>query len=456
MVFFKDQSVWKKKYGAVLTVLSVFAATMLVVSGCGEEKIIIRYLKPPSPVELISPPVDTFITTANPTFIWHPVSEAIRYQIQVATSSNFINTTINTNTAETTYTTISQISNNTYFWRVRAQNEDTLWGDWSDADIWTFYKSDYVNYINPLSSINTYGNAQDVFVRGDTAYVADGQADLTTVNVVDKSYPLIIWNWDTIDDDFANSVYVAEADTFPYAFVADMDGHIQAINTADTTFLYNNSFGSQNLEDIDAAVITDTLYIFAVRSRSGFNLSGMSIFQIVFDPYPRESGTYVVNPIDMPANSRGVRYGGDYAYVACDEVGLRVIDISDIYNPFEIAGLPLGGAALAVDVKDNYVYVAADRNGLYVVDVTTPASPAVAAQVNTSGRTRDVHVTGSYAFIADGSGGLKVIDIAVPDSAHFVAAYDTPYANGVWADENYVYLCDRDDGLIIMENLVSR
>jgi hypothetical protein len=456
MVFFKDRSVWKWKYLAAVALMFMMATVIIAVSGCGEEKVIIRYLRPPDPVELISPPADTFITTSNPTFIWHRVSDADRYQIQVSPSTSFINTTINTTTAETTYTTISQISNNTYFWRVRARNEDTLWGDWSDADVWNFYKSDYVNYVNFVSSIDTYGNAQDVYVRGDTAYVADGQADLTTINVIDKNNPFILRNIDTIDDDFANSVYVAEADTFPYAFVADMDGHVQALNTADTTFLYNNSFGSQNLEDIDAAVIADTLYIFAVRSRSGFNLSGMTIFQIVFDPYPRESGTYVINPIDMPANSRGVSYGGDYGYVACDEVGLRVVDISDIYNPFETGGLSLGGDALSIDVKDNYVYVAADRDGLYVVDVTSPSSPVEAAQINTSGRTKDVHVVGDYAFIADGSGGLKVIDIVVPDSAHFVAAYDTPYANGVWADESYIYLCDRDDGLIILENLVSR
>jgi hypothetical protein len=60
---------------------------------------------------------------------------------------------------------------------------------------------------------------------------------------------------------------------------------------------------------------------------------------------------------------------------------------------------------------------------------------------------------GDYAFIADGSGGLKVIDVSVPDSAHFVAAYNTPYAYGVYADSGYIYICDRDEGLMIFENL---
>ena len=231
---------------------------MLAIAGCGEEKVVIRYLKAPSSVELISPPIDTFITVNNPTFHWHPLDDAVRYQIQVSSSPYFINNTINTTWLDTTYTTISEIPNNTYFWRVRGQNADTLWGDWSDADIWSFYKSDYMDYINPLSTIATYGLAQDVFVRGDTAYVADGQADLTVINVMDKSDPYIIRNIDTIYDDYANAVYVHATDTFPYAFVADLDGRVQVINVADTTFLFNISFGEQNLTDLDGGLIDVT------------------------------------------------------------------------------------------------------------------------------------------------------------------------------------------------------
>ncbi len=435
----------------LLTVLAFF-----IISGCGEEKVVIRYLKPPQPVELIFPPVDTFITESNPTFTWHFLDGASRYQIQVSLSVNFISNSINTTTSDTVYTTVSELSNNTYFWRVRAQNADTLWGDWSDAEIRSFYKSDYVDYITPLSSITTYGICQDVYVRGDTAYVADGQADLTIFDTLDKNNPTLIRNIDTIDDDYAYSVYIPAADTFPYAFVADLDGRVQVINTADTSFLYNYTFGEQNLRDLDAGIIDDTLYFFTIRARSGFNLASMSIYQIVYDPYPRLGDFYYINPIDMPANPYGVKWDGEYVYVACGEVGIRIINISDINAPYEYSSLILDGISYAVAVSGDYAYVAADREGLYVVNVQDKAVPFVVNQINTSGRTRDVHIVGDYAYIADGSGGLKIIDISVPDSAHFVVAYDTPYANGVWADSGYVYVCDRDEGLMIFENKVAR
>lgn len=446
----------KSRAAVIIPAFFLVVIVLTILAGCGDDKIIIRYLKVPPPVELIFPPVDTFITDNHPTFYWHSSPEAVRYQLQVSSTAAFLTKTINVTVSDTTYTTISEVPNNTYFWRVRGQNVDTTWGDWSDADIWTFYKSDYVNYIDFLSSIGTYGTPQDVFVRNDTAYVADGQADLTIVNVTDKNSPYIVRNIDPLDDDFAKGVYVAEADTFPYAFVADRDGRVQAINTVDTTFLYNNSFGEQNLEDIDGAIISDTLYIFAVRARSGFNLASISIYQIVFDPYPRLGDFYYINPIDMPANPKGVSVQGDYAYVACDEVGLRLIDISDINNPAEYSSIVLDGVSLSVRVKDDYAYVASDRSGLYVVDVTDKSNPVQVAQINTSGRSKDIHIAGNYAFLADGSGGLKVIDISVPDSSHFVAAYSTPYAYGVWADSGNIYICDRDEGLMIFENKVSR
>ena len=59
---------------------------------------------------------------------------------------------------------------------------------------------------------------------------------------------------------------------------------------------------------------------------------------------------------------------------------------------------------------------------------------------------------GNRCYLADGSGGLKVVDITDPYNPVFLAAYTTPYAYGVWADENYIYITDRDNGLMIFES----
>lgn len=429
------------------------AAMFAIIAGCGEEKVIIGYLEVPPPVELVSPPADTFVTEGILTFHWRSSDVAVRYQLHVSSSDNFISKTIDIETTDTSYTNQSELANNNYFWRVRGENGDGLKGDWSDAEIWTFFKSDYVNYMELVSSIKTVGIAQDVFIRGDTAYVADGQADLTIVNIIDKHNPSMIRNIDTIDDDFAKGVYVAPGDTVPYAFVADMDGKIQAIHVRDTTFLFNNSIGfNQNLEDLTGVIRNDdSLWLFTVSS--GFGRRKLSYYQIIYDPIPVEG---MFGEMDLPADANGVWADSQYAYVACGIAGLIIVDVGDIMNPVLTSSIDLESSSLSVDVEGDYAYIAADRAGFFIIDVTDKYDPVLATQINTSGRTRDVHVVGDYAFIADGSQGLKVIDISNPDSAYFVTAYDTPYANGILADSNFVYLCDRDEGLMIFENLITQ
>lgn len=436
----------------------ILGALYIIISGCGKEKVVIREIirdpvQTPAPIELAFPPADTIITTNNPTFYWNSDSEVIRYQLHVAGSSDFINKTIDVMTADTTYTTLSEIANGSYFWRVRGENEDSVRGDWSDAEIRPFYKSDYVNYIELISSINTVGTAQDVFVRGDTAYVADGQADLTIIDVIDRHSPFIIRNIDTISDDFAKSIYVAPADTFPFVFVADMDAHVQVINIADAVFPEYASFAQQNIEDIYGVNISDTLYIFTARSR-GVSPANFGYYRIIYDPFP--TNITQIYSMDLPADANGIFADSQYSYIAAGVAGLIIMDHSDILNPVQVSSLDLAGSALSVWAEGDYVYVAADRAGIFVVDVADRYNPGIATQVNTSGRTKDVHIVGDYAFIADASRGLKVIDISVPDSAHFIATYDTPYAYGLWADADYIYVCDRDEGLIIFENLSSR
>lgn len=442
------------KIYSIFSIISFLIGSFVVISGCGEEKVIIRYREIPPPLELISPVNDTLIHDNNPTFLWHAMDEAAGYHLQVSSSASFINKSIDIEISDTIYTAVNPLDNGSFYWRVRGINQDNVPGDWSDAEIWIFYKTDNIIYIQFISSINTVGIAQDLIVRNDTAYIADGQADLTLIDVADKGNPFLIRNIDTIDDVFAKAVYISPVDTFPYVWVADDDKRVQGINLQDTLYLTNIAIGRfQNVEDVTGEIIDDTLYIFAVSSLGAVG-GGISVHQIVYDPFPHESGTYFIPDFPFPADANGVFVGGNYVFIACGVAGLMIFDFSDVYNPYIISILDLEGSSLSVFARDDYVYLAADRAGIYVVDVTDKANPFVASQINTSGRTKDVHVVGDYAFIADGSGGLKVIDVSVPDSAHFTAAYDTHYAYGVYADSNYIYICDRDDGLMIFENLV--
>jgi hypothetical protein len=222
----------------------------------------------------------------------------------------------------------------------------------------------------------------------------------------------------------------------------------------------------------------------------------VSFYQIVYrEGIPGFGDFYVVSPFDLPADGKGIcfdstsivveyydsdrdstRYEqqtGMFVFAAASQAGLWWYDLSQtrnfqmedtalIYSPRQLGWEDTPSLALSVFARDGFVYVADDRGGLQVFDLpdTIPAydhhdsyevRPELVGNINTSGRTKDIHVVGNYCYLADGSGGLKIVDITNPYAPVFVEAYETPYAYGVFADENYVYIADRDYGLMVFE-----
>ena len=67
-------------------------------------------------------------------------------------------------------------------------------------------------------------------------------------------------------------------------------------------------------------------------------------------------------------------------------------------------------------MSGDYAFVADDQLGLQIIDITNPAAPALLGSYDTVGDAYDVCAAGDYAFVADGAAGLHVIDIMNPAS----------------------------------------
>jgi hypothetical protein len=62
-----------------------------------------------------------------------------------------------------------------------------------------------------------------------------------------------------------------------------------------------------------------------------------------------------------------------------------------------------------VTVAGNYAYVADDDSGLRIVDVSNPAAPSEAGFYDTPGYAWGVAVAGNTAYVADSDGGLVIL-----------------------------------------------
>jgi hypothetical protein len=84
-------------------------------------------------------PPRNYFTALPFTLTWSRLSWATAYEIQVATSASFALPLAHNALVPggTPAATITALPNGDYYWRVRAQSSDGLWGAWSDPDMLT-------------------------------------------------------------------------------------------------------------------------------------------------------------------------------------------------------------------------------------------------------------------------------------------------------------------------------
>jgi hypothetical protein len=154
----------------------------------------------------------------------------------------------------------------------------------------------------------------------------------------------------------------------------------------------------------------------------------------------------------LPGRAAKVAVAGNYAYVADEGAGLRVVDISNPAVPVEVGSCLTLGSAWDVEVSGNYAYVADNTWGLRVVDIACPSFPVVVGSCHSLEGARGVAVSGNYAYVVDGySCGMRVVDITNPAAPFEVGFYAT--GGGAWGigvAGSYAYVARGSNALRIV------
>ncbi|MDP8240794.1 MAG: choice-of-anchor D domain-containing protein [Candidatus Hatepunaea meridiana] len=239
--------------------------------------------------------------------------------------------------------------------------------------------------ITELGQCDTPGRANDVFVAGDYAYIADDFEGLTVIDISDPENPEVAGNWDN-PDSRAYSVYVVDE----IAFISNSVRGIYALDISDLDDI--NQLG--NIQDIG-------------------------------DAY-------------------SVLVTGDIACVTSSNRDLSLINISNPQNMNEIGHRSIQGYSRGIYVIENTAFIGQDRQGLYIIDISDPEHPEIIGSVDTPGNARNVHVSGDYACIADEGGGLRIIDISNPENPDEVGSCDFERAYDVFVSDDYAFVTDNN------------
>jgi hypothetical protein len=152
---------------------------------------------------------------------------------------------------------------------------------------------------------------------------------------------------------------------------------------------------------------------------------------------------------------------GKYAYLAVEDVGIQILDMSNPAQPTLAGVYNVEGEIEDISIADNIVYVATDSDQLQVVDVGDPSLPIKIGAYDSSGSITRLEVANNHIYAAAGSDGLHVIDTINPklpvEVGHFMLPdgirkmaenYDEiGYVTGLTIKDDLAYLAVKDIGI---------
>ena len=268
--------------------------------------------------------------------------------------------------------------------------------------------------LNLISQTPTPGWAKDVWVSGDTAYVAD---DEVGISIWDVSNPDSVQLFEVFHvSAAAKSVRIVNTDSKPLMLVRWSGGHrFYDLNLRS----YQFNFGSSGATDIYVNEIApDSLHI----STTDFKDDGLGILKLFYvDDWGWNNAQQKFSAPSY-GSYRGVCMDADTTYLAHSQVGLDIIHVDyTTQGGFPITSLgnvdtPGSAYDVALNRDKTHAIVADFQGGIQVIDVTDQSNPRIVGSLLPEGADRIIKVeaVGDTAYFIDEYTALLAVDVSQP------------------------------------------
>ena len=247
------------------------------------------------------------------------------------------------------------------------------------------------------------GNALDIQVRGEYAYVALGPGGFRVYDIAN------------IDNkDFSERIVTAPVSPLGQRLYIKTKN---AVAVATPTTLGVDPVRTRRPENEEQTIHPMYGYLYVADSEEGLILVGAAT---LLDGNPSNNfltRALTFNPNGVLTGARRIVLAGHYVYVLTPR-GLVVVDVNDPTAPKVTAqiGAPHLDDPRGIAVQFRYAFVA-DRQGLKVLDVTSLGTPVpVSGAVVPLKDARNVYAARTYAYVAAGHDGLAIIDVERPEA----------------------------------------
>lgn len=278
--------------------------------------------------------------------------------------------------------------------------------------------------------------------------------------------------WNNIqatDSIFTNSAFgnatTPEADKLhrPFDYLATVAGGVKVYdNNASGIPFIVATISKASLGNLDAiSLYQDSIWLYVCLGNiwNTSEMAGLAIIDVSNPLLPNVLDVYVHS--GLKGGSGSVVVKGNYAYLAANQNGLIILDISNKSNILLKSALPfsnifphstVGAASLynarGIGLNGNYAYVCYDRGGLRIVDISNVNSPVQINQycfpplIDKVTAYNNITIHNNLAYVAIDYYGMEILDITNPSSITQIAWWhpstwaDTTNNFSTWANSN--------------------
>ena len=278
------------------------------------------------------------------------------------------------------------------------------------------------------------GQAFDVAIDGNYAYLLDGATGLRVIDISDPTHPSVV-------ADLGNTGYVnGVAVQGKYAYVAEKYAGLQILDVSDPSHpasvasYYNGGY--------------DPVLGVGVSGNVGYLLRTNGVVQFIdlSDPLkPQKPGSY-----KLSTGVSGVLISGHYAFVEGNYPGLDILDIADTANP-AFVGRYYVSQACGISLVGKTAYLNTSSAGLVALDISDLSNPVFKNSYRNYGCSQ-MAVVGTQALLASGVNGLQVLDLLSQNSSRQILTNSTNVnIVGITTTDHYAYVTDANLGLAVLD-----
>jgi hypothetical protein len=299
-----------------------------------------------------------------------------------------------------------------------------------------------------FSRIGTYkttGTANSVFVRNingsDVAFVADGNSGVQIINVTNPALPQLISTYNT--NGYSYDITSANVNGTEYAFIADGTNDFILLDVS----ALSNPIQKYHFDFVDDAVVSVAI---DTQNKKAFAGSYKGFLYIV-DLTGLPDSLSVIGTYQAYDRISGIFVYGSRCYLAENNFGLEIINLTDYTFPVSISYTGTPGQSYDVYVNNGIAYVADGTAGISLFNVVNETNPVYLKSVKTNNESTSLFYGQQRMFSAEKNYGIEGFNNSEPTSPSVIGAIKTagvPFGGQYY--NSSVFIANGNEGLVVL------